>query len=365
MFRDKMKVALKDMMESLGKKGTIKAVKEMLKDEKIKADDFSVKELWESCVDYESKHSKGNSFFTDVHEAVSSDMFPVITGEIINSKIISTYDNTANIGDKITTVVPSKMEKETYAGFDSSEGPLEVQQGAEYEDSTIGEKYTTVRHQKFGRLISVTEEMVYFDKTAQIMMMAARIGEKARGFKEQKIVKALMDLDSYKFYNPSDVETDVYSSGNSNLNSSCPFGEAGVKENWKSMTNQTDEEGDPLAADISRIQVVVPIDLYAEGLQMSESLLVPEGNENAKNIMKGHLEILTSYWVGADSTTTWYASPNFSKGLIWSEVWPLETFTMREGNEFQFRRDIKYTGKVRFYGNPCWLDFRWAYKNEA
>ena len=342
MFRDKTKVALRDLLEQAGNDGALRIIRESLSEKKIRPEDFSLREIWEAC-------EQGRS----VMEAVSSDMFPKITGELINSKIIDAYNITATIGDMLVTTVPSKMEVETVAGFDAVESPEEVQQGREYEDSTVGEKYVTIRNQKFGRLLSVTEEMIYFDKTGQILARGARIGEKAALYKEKLIVEGVQDVNSNVF-NPSGVAAAFYrtaASGTLRINSvaATPFGESGMKAFEKVQQNMTDENGDPVLLNPANTYVLVPVDLWVEARQLARTVKVPEGNENADNVFKGTFTPLTSYYISAQSTTVWYAG-DFRQDFWWSEVWPLQVMTAKPGHEAEFRRDVKSIHKVRFYG---------------
>ena len=78
MIRNKLGTAIRDMRESLGDKGTKETIKEMLKKKQLAPEDFSIQELW-----YAFERNEDGTV-RDYTEAVSSDMFPQITGEIIN-----------------------------------------------------------------------------------------------------------------------------------------------------------------------------------------------------------------------------------------------------------------------------------------
>lgn len=362
MIRNKLGTALRDMHEGLGDKGTRETIREMLANGDLQPEDFSLQEMWNAF------ERDKDGMVRDISEAVSSDMFPIITGEIINAKVISAYDAVSGVGDQLVTVAPSKMEIETYAGFGASEGPLEVLQGAEYEDSDITEKYAQVPHTKWGRLISVTEEMIYFDKTNQIIMRANRIGQKAAQKRERLIVEGVQDIDS-NVYRPSGTPTAFYrtsASGDLRINSraSTPFGEDGILQATKLFHNMTDEESDFIMLDYANLIALLPWDLYVQAVQMVNSALVPEGNENAVNPWKKFFNPVYSPYVTAQSATTWYLG-DFKEDFVWSEIWPLQVFTMKPGNEMEFRRDIKSIHKCRFYGQVGAIDHRHCLKLTA
>jgi len=303
-----------------------------------------------------------------ISEAVSSDLFPVITGEIISAKIIAGYESIRKIGDQLTTTVTSNLKIANYAGFTAASGPDKVLEGAPYNDSGLEEKWSQISHTKYGRIISVTEEAIKFDQTGQLLVRAGAIGEKAALYKERLIVEGVQDINNTVF-KPAGVATAYYrttASGDRKVNSvaSNPFGEAGLLAAKKIMDAMTDEEGDYIMLSIGQLVGLFPVDLEVRVKQMLQSTLVPEGVENAVNTWKGWFNPLASPYVSAQSTSTWYLG-DFKKDFIWSEVWPLQTFTAKPGHEDEFNRDIKSKTKVRFYGEVGAIDDKHGFKFTA
>lgn len=361
-FRTKMSESLRNIYESNKKEGTVEIVRESLSSGKMKPEDFSLQELWDAF----ERDAKG--YTRSVNEAVSSDMFPTITGELISNKVIAGYNMVQTIGDKLTTTMPSNLKVDTIVGFGASEGPDEVPEGHAYNDSSIDEKWVTIDHTKYGRIIRVTEEAIQFDRTGQLLMRAQRIGEKAAQYKEQLIVEGVQDVNSDVF-NPSGAAAAYYrtsASGDRKINSraSTPFGEDGLKEAMNLMHDMTDEEDDYISLTLGPLYLLVPYDLWVQASQMLKSTLVPEGTENAVNVWKGMFTILTSPYISAQSPTTWYIG-DFARDFVWSEIWPLQTFTLRPGSTVEFDRDIKSSHKVRFYGNIGAIDDKAGYKLTA
>ncbi|MFH0811374.1 MAG: hypothetical protein V2A69_00850 [Pseudomonadota bacterium] len=363
MFVTKIGVALRDMVESLGPVGTKVAIREMLKKKELKPEDFtSFQEIWAAC----ERDKMGN--VRHFSEAVSSDLFPVITGEIISAKIIAGYDSIKRIGDMLTTTMTSKMKTATYAGFTASKGPDVVLEGAPYNDSGLDEKWASISHTKYGRIISVTEETILFDQTGQVLVFAGRIGEKAALYKEKLTVEGIQDINS-NVYKPAGVATAFYRSTASgdrkiNLATSAPFGEAGLLALKKVMDAMTDEEGDYITLGLGQLYGLFPVDLEVRVKQMLNSTLVPEGVSNATNTWKGWFTPLASPYVSGQSTSAWYVG-DFRQDFIWSEVWPLQTFTAKPGHEDEFNRDIKSKTKVRFYGEIGAVDDKHSFKCTA
>ena len=363
MFVSKIGVALRDMVESLGPVGTKVAIRDMLKKKELKPEDFtSFQEIWAAC----ERDSMGN--VRSIEEAVSSDLFPVITGEIISARVIEGYQSVDMVSDQLVTTVPSKLMIDTIAGFTAVGGPDVVLEGQPYNERAFEEKYVTIPHVKVGDIIRVTEETILFDQTGQILIRAATIGEKTAQLKEKTIVQGVIDLNS-KVFKPSAVDTAFYrtsASGDRKVNSaaSCPFGEAGLLKAMALFHNMTDEQGDYVAVRPANLIGLFPFDLWVRVAQMIQSTLVPEGTENAVNIWKGLFKPLTSPYVTEQSASTWYLG-DFKKDFWWSEIWPLQTFTMRPGSEMEFTRDIKSQTKVRYFGGVGAVDDKHSLKLTA
>ena len=358
----KVDLAIRDLVESHGADNASMILRDLLEEKKVTPNQFSIKGIWEAC-----QLAEGRS--TNVQEAVVSYSFPKITGELINSKVIAGYEGLDLVGDKLVTTVPSKQRVETFAGFTAVEAPDEVGEGQDYNDSTLTEKYVTITNEKYGRLISITEEMIYFDQTGQILSRANMIGQKAAQWREKLIFDAITDANTTAWY-PSGSATALYSSGNDNLITSNPFGESGMENLRVYMARRKDDSehatsDDYIMINDSDMMVLVPKSLEVEALQLANSTLVPESAENAVNIFKGMFNVVTSPYLGtATDSTTWYGG-DFKQDFVWTEVWPLQTISARPGNSREFTADIKAQMKVRFFGACGALDFRHVWKCTA
>jgi len=347
-FREHQKTAIKSLVEQVGEQGAVRIIGELLEEKKMIPEDFSIKEIW---------------------EAVSSDIFPTITGQLINKKVIDAYNLYPTIGDQLVTTVPSNMEVERIVGLTDVDGVERVLEGAAYNDTELGEKYVTIVNQKFGRTISITEEAIMFDRTNQLLQRAQMIGEKAAYEKEKMIVQKAIDVNS-DAYSVSGVPGVLYRSTASglhkvNLSTSSPFGEAGLEAVYKLMHTMTDDNGDYTGINTANLILLVPQDLMVEAMQMQKSTLVPEGTENAVNTFQGAFRaVLTSQWITANNSTTWYLG-DFKRNLWWTEVWPIQTMTLAQGSYDEFKRDIKAQYKVRFFGGCGAIDHKHVYKCTA
>lgn len=346
----------KNMLESLKPEGTIQTIHEMLEKGEIEPHHFSLKALRETCQEYETKN---------VREALTTDLFPRLTGELINTQVIKGYDAVEAIGERLVTEIPSKVYEEKLASLSAMQGPEAVPEGREYSESNWEEgDYVISDNVKYGRLLAISEESIYMDRTGEIMRRASRFGEKARVYKEKLILNGIQDVSGYRCWRPNGTLTDFYSTANENLNSSNVFGESGLETCQTAIHNMTDSEDDPILIGPNNAVCLVPIALWNDVNQMARSALVPEGTENSINVYKGTFTPMTSPFVTAQSTSTWYWG-NFKRAFAWLSVWPLETLRQKPDTDYQFKRDISMVYKIRLFGSLTGLDPKFVQKNTA
>lgn len=361
MFRDKEGMSMRDLIESQGEAGAIEVVRNCLETKKLKPEDFSIREIWEALHGI-IRYSK------DIAESVVSSAFPKITGEIINAKVINAYNGAISIGDMLVTNVPSNLQTETFAGFTETETPEEVGEGQAYNDSTITEKWVSVRATKFGRKITVTEEAIFFDRTGQILVRAQRIGLKAAQYRERKIMRGVQDLDT-NVYNPSGVATAFYSAANNNLIASNPFNDDGLDAVMLKASQMKDDslgtiDDDFINIDLNNAIVLVPQQLRRVAWEYANTIKAPATAENADNFFKGLFQVVSSPYVTQNSATTWYWG-DFKQDFIWQDVWPLQTIAAPANHPAAFDNDIKAQIKVRMFGNVGALDTKHVIKSTA
>jgi len=357
-FIDKEKTSIKDLIEAKGTEGANEVIQTALEEKKLDASDFSIAELWEQC-------QKADGQSVNLTEALTGNSFPLLTGTLISNTIIKGYDLAATVGDMLVDTVKSTQQRDTIAGLTGLENPMEVGEGMEYSDSTITEKYVTVDHMKFGRLMSLTEEMIYFDRTGQVLKAAKKIGKTAALYKERLILRGVQDLDG-NVYNPSGNATDLYSTTNQNLITSAPFGEDGLTTMRTTAQTITGDgiDGNFISIDMNNIVLLMPAHLEVAAAELSNSILTPESAENAVNFWKNKFNVISSPFVTDESASTWYGG-NPKEQFSWSEIWPLQTFTQKAGHEDSFKRDIKVRFKTRFYGNIMATDTLYFWKMTA
>ncbi len=354
-FQNKMGEELKNLVESRGVDGACAVIKESLDSKKMTPENYSIREMWEAC--------EGTK---DATEAVSSNAFPKLTGELIGSKLIGAYDSVAIIGEQLTQTVSSNVQNPTVAGITDAEGPEETGEGQEIPSSTVAEKYVTGQNKKYTRRVDITEETIMFDKTNEILQRTRRIGMKAAQFKEKLIIEGIQDTGT-DVYRPTNVPTAFYSTANGNYKTSNPFGEAGLEAIMVLASKMKDDSLGKTNNDFIQISpldtfVLIPMNLQVEAWQMANSMLTPESAENAANFFKGRFQVVSSPYVGQQSTTTWYWG-DFKEDFWWNEVYPLRVIQSRPGSDAEFYKEIKVSHKIGLYGSIMAVSAKHSFKS--
>jgi hypothetical protein len=384
--------SLRGLIESHGAAGFYRKVCELLNEKAIGVDDFSYYELADACgVLPRLRSLRGaavqegplGAVLSESNPGVGTNLFQVVTGELIGRKVIEGYeDDSGFIGDRLVTVMPSRLRNTKIAGFRALAGPTEVAEGHPYEESTFEEKYVTTLESKQGRILSISEELIGFDQTGEINRRAMALGYYLRQERERTIVRAVTDADSGSgkyVYRPSGTGESLYASDGSNRNyvgsgntTSPSFNAAVPLVDWTDIeevlqyraTEVRDDRIDGTARPIvaPARQVLVPEALRGTARSIVHateiSVTTAAGESRMANPLHGTLEVLSSPFVdeqGGAALADWYVG-DFRRQFVWTEIWPVQTLLQRADSEAAFERDVVLRVKARYYGGISAVD---------
>lgn len=365
-----------------------------LAQEKFDADDFSYKELAMviGALDpFDEVGSAGRiageavdmarvsprSIFRESNPGLMTNAFQVITQELISSKVIAGYESNEEdwIADQLVETVPSKMLNQRIAGLTALDGPSEVAEGHPYSETGFSEKFVTTQEAKKGRILRISEELLLFDQTGEINRRARQLGYYTRQERERTIVRAVTDADagSGKYvYRPKGAGTALYAVGNKNYIGSggvTGFDAAVALVDWKSVeaailyrsTQVKDDRVDGTPRAIHGLNSPSNILLVPEALRLTADYIATstggreETRSNAtiterRNPVARYIgNVLSSPYVDEVSAADWYYG-NPRKQFIWTEIWPVQTFSQGATSEAAFERDTIMAIKVRYFG---------------
>ena len=384
--------SLKGLVESLGAEGFYQKVCGLLNERTLTVDDFSYYELAEACGvlpqlsrlrGWQAEDSPAVQLLRESNPGLSTNLFQVVTGELIARKVIEGYDDSSGfIGDKLVTVMSSKYRDRKIAGFRALSGPSEVPEGHPYEESSFEEKWVTTSESKQGRILSINEELIAFDQTGEINRRAMSLGFMLRQERERTIIRAVTDADAAAgkyVFRPSGTGTTLYATDGSNRNwvgsgntTSTGFNAAVPLVDWTDIdevlnyraTEVIDDRIDgtprPIVAPVK--QLLVPEKLRGTGRSIVNSTEVTVssdiGEMRMANPILGLVEVLSSPFIdeqGGQAVNDWYLG-DFPRQFLWTEIWPVQTFLQKADSESAFDRDVVLRVKVRYYGGVSAAD---------
>lgn len=383
---------LSTLVESLGAEGFYHKICSLLNEQELRVDDFSYYELADACGVLPRLRSLRESMSADgsvtqllreANPGVGTNLFQVVTGELIGRKVIEGYEDPSGfIGDKLASVMPSRLRNQKIAGFKALAGPSEVAEGHPYEESTFEEKYVTTEESKQGRILSINEELIAFDQTGEINRRAMALGHYLRQERERTIVRAVTDADGSAgkyVYRPNGTGQALYATDGSHRNyigvgntTSAGFDAAVPLADWTDIdsvlsyraTEVKDDriDGTPRPIVMPVKQLLVPETLRGTALSIVNStdvtVVTSEQETRFANPVKGLVDVLSSPFVdeqGGDALNDWYIG-DFQKQFVWTEIWPVQTFLQRNDSDAAFERDVVMRVKVRYYGGISAVD---------
>jgi hypothetical protein len=320
---------------------------------------------------------------SESNPGLPTNAFQVITGELISAKVIEGYMSIPSIGDQLVTVMSNqRMRNQKIPGLTTLGGPNEVSEGHPYQEMGFGEKWVSTRESKKGRILSINAETLWFDQVGIIMRNAMTIGLVTQQERERTIVRGVIDADSTTnpVYRPSGVGTPLYASDGSFYNwigvgntvTGSPFNAASALQDWTDIqhvkryraTAVKDDriDGTPqvIGGINSGLLLLVPesLDGVAAYTVNASEVRVDDTNNRTtmanpvKGVVSGYL---ASPYLDEVSTADYYLG-RFKDQFLWTEIWPLETFTQGAGSEAEFERDVAFRVKVRYYAGISALD---------
>ena len=341
-------------------------VNDLINSGKMSTEEFSLKAMWEA-MDRPDLNAGRRLLGVpiqeqDFTEAMDSSAFPKITGALINRVVQEAYDLETGVGDNLVTVIPSSQRDDIVVGFTSDDTVEEVEEGVPYQEGYFGEKYHKIHNRKFGRIISLTEEMVKFDQTGQMVQRAQRVGAAAAAKREEIIMKAILGTVTSGVnasWRPQGTATTLYSNTSNdpftsgtqdNLTTDALADETDLDSAYALLGAMKDEAGKPMG--------ITPTDLLTsyskigigQKIYGSTGSVVSSKNASVKNNWAGVVRPWASSWVTSELGANYWFVGAFKKQFYYTEVFPLQVFQAKPGNEDEFERDVVYRFKARFMG---------------
>jgi len=343
--------------------GKFRELTEAKKDEKplMKPEDFSIKEI---------------------HEAVNTSQFPIITGSLISKKVIQGFDEYPGIADQLVTKFTSKLKTDTIPGAFLSGDLEDIPEGGGYPHSgDVEEFYVTIGGSKRGEILDITDEAIRFDQTGLIMLKAAKFGERAAKDREKGVIYTIMDATvggkNYYAYYPAGTRTALYrtsdgtSSGvgggvlytNAITDTLADFTDIDAAE--AEFDDIMDENGDPIDVMSSNMILLTARALKGTASRLTRNQIMPANSGSSvgqhENNPYYNLKTLFSPWIDKGNGSAYWYYGDFKRQFLEKVVIPLQVLTRKDDkNDAAWERDVIAQYKVRRFSKVGAIDHRYV-----
>jgi len=327
-----------------------------------------------------------------VAEALNSSAFPTIAQKVIHKDIIDAYElHKGNVDVLVRESQATKVDEELVVGFEAGDTELQLRrQGMAYEETDFGEKNWKITMADFGRMISLTREVIFEDRTAEVMSRARDIGRSAGAHRARMIVQTVegtartaMEESSFQgciYKGTAKSASDLYSNDhdtafdgqtNDNLAASNALADyTDIDAVYQLFNGMVDESGE--AIDIMPNAILIPNALKATAMKILKSdLLIAKGNTDASNIGTynpvkdlgaDNLAIVSSRYLA--DTTTWYMG-DFPKQILALNVFAPQTASQGVNSELAFTNQIVARFRFSMHWGLGHTDYRYIVKSTA
>lgn len=359
---------------------TYKLVKQELdylfKTNKIAPEDFSIDQIYHEIVEAENPHLDRNSSSHEIAEAISTTAFPTITGSIIHGTVMPEYVmEQGDLHTLVTEEQASKTGDNQVVGLldmDGLEGRLE---GMAYDETDIGEKKYTCKTRDFGRIVSLTRETIFDDRTGEVLKRARNIGKKGGQHRAKYISDTIVMaarsalgesagtgfiydgtiITQAQFYANTHA-TVIDKQVNDNI-SEVGLTQAGLDAILLNYQKLVDTKGDEIM--VRPKTLLVPTALEFTAKKLLGSATDPETVSNDINPVKGAYNLVINPF---QSSATEFYLGDFTSQLLWLWVWKPETAFLGDSSDISFRNQVISQFRFNYYGGVCHTDYRYIHR---
>lgn len=175
---------------ALAGKKTADTIEGLLNSGKVETKDVKLHQIAQDVIANYEELRGGTD--VEVALAVSSSQFPTISKVIINKETIGSYEYYQEGHEQfVREIEGSNTQREYLAGFTDPEGPELRPELHSYEETNLGEQDVEVRMADFGRVISLSKEAIFNDRTGQLLDKAKTIGKLGGQHRAKMIIQTL------------------------------------------------------------------------------------------------------------------------------------------------------------------------------
>lgn len=388
---------LRVLWESEGPAATIGKLSAALDSGDLRPSDFSFRELAEAFMGHEwvsrcnpatAMRAANARTLLEAGDAVDVSAFSHITGQIFFNKISEGWKQATETVDAMFDLVQTDLdgEKIPWLGNVLDEGS-KIHPGMPYPETSFGERYIeTPATDKFGQILSLTKEAIFFDRTGQMLKIAGTVGERLGNNKRKRCLRVLLGLTNNYKLNGTAYNTYQTSSW-TNFQGSTPlvdYSSINVAYNLASKMLDPDTS-EPIDIELKDLFVFPAKVMYAgriiNATEVSDNTtgFPTSGNavrQTGRNPLPNAMTIHTSpvayqlMYNAAGTQNATYAGyvedvwivGDFKKAFAYMQNWPLTVVQSPPNSIKEFEQDIVARFKASERGAPAVIEPRQVFQ---
>lgn len=370
---------LKQVMEQHGKEATLQCLGDAIAEGKFNpARDFSIRRLAEAFHGPNWAEELKTKRVMEGPEAVSASALTAISGQLMLSIIKDAYRLQPTIGDQLVTTIGVSNNNlgPEIVGYISS--PFDIGQTVQEQETipatqVTGQYLTLPKIEKFGRLIHLSYESIFADKTGELVQQAQAVGQWCALSKEYQILNVVLGYVNNYLFNGTSINTYNTSPNVNFVNKITSFSlndYSDINTLEQTILNQVDPISKQPIELLGRKQVlVVPQSLYKLKTILNANQVRsgpfaasgdPIGTYSNNPLDGGQYEVMSSIYVQrvlSENGMSYSDAANFvlfgniSKAFMYREARPLEVTTLPVPNVFSFENDVVMSIRALFMGS--------------
>lgn len=318
------------------------------------------------------------AIYTESNPGIMTDAFHVMTNELVSRAMIEGYNTLGGfIADELVTMQSETQPNSKISGITHLGGGKIIDENMPYPETDFNEKWVQAKEYKWGNMISLTEELVFMDRTGEIVRRAREVGNGLREAWEEYVIDSVLDQNpsTDPVYRPLGVGETLYNTDGSNYNyigvgntTSSSFNAAVALGTWQDFESilhyrATEVKDDRIDGDPKPISglngpnnlLVVPWALRGTALSLTGTVSNDQAITSGSAVDTAYYRNPTTSFIGRVITSPhvpgtadyWYG--DFKKQFVATELWPLQTFSQGANSESAFERDVVLRYKARFW----------------
>jgi hypothetical protein len=370
---------LKQVMEQHGKEATLQCLGDAIAEGKFNpARDFSIRRLAEAFHGPNWAEELKTKRVMEGPEAVSASALTAISGQLMLSIIKDAYRLQPTIGDQLVTTIGVSNNNlgPEIVGYISS--PFDIGQTVQEQETipatqVTGQYLTLPKIEKFGRLIHLSYESIFADKTGELVQQAQAVGQWCALSKEYQILNVVLGYVNNYIFNGTSINTYNTAPNANYVNKITSFSlndYSDINTLEQTILNQVDPISKQPIELLGRKQVlVVPQSLYKLKTILNANQVRsgpfatsgdPIGTYSNNPLDGGQYEVMSSIYVqkvlsangmSYSDAANFILFGNISKAFMYREARPLEVTTLPVPNVFSFENDVVMSIRALFMGS--------------